>query len=406
MPKEIFSEREKDFLGACYDQNGGKEFDYEAAAETIGISSDEAYEVAMLLDHRGLIDAGSYGTKATFTIIGKEYGRMFSPKEKEKERGKPTATHSIDPKVVDFVAAGIEQGVQKRIDEAIAKLNAEERCYILALSHFAEANKASVHHDIRRVIPVPEKGVLESLARKRLVDQIRPARPFFWHLTAEGLRLVPTLNKWAADEKDRAAKPYQAMLQSPPVETPEPQTSPTPTAIMVETPPFEHVAEFLRAAMKLVKQHHHYFYIRNVGKEANLSVAETDAVVADLLREKRIEPLTSDLRTRLTDEKSAGNGIQYALRIIRGEIRAPSPPETTIPLNRDLTPPLAPTSTTAEKPKRGILFRATKAVAVYFGTRIDKVIWGLIGGVALALGSWAVFMYLRSKGIPIPTKPL
>jgi hypothetical protein len=295
MPKDsIFSMGEKMFLGACYDQNGGDEFDYEVAAATIGLSSDQAYEVAMVLHDKGLIYADGYGTKGTFSIVGKEYGRMFSPKENEKklqeERAKATAAHSIDPNVADFVAAGIEQGVQKRIDDAIAKLSAEERCYILALSRFVEPNKQGVFYDIRRVISVPDAGVLDSLRRKLLIQKVTEGRRIVWRLTPEGLRLIPTLNQWAADERDRDAKPYSEMLQSPPVETPEAKT-------------------------------------------------------------------------------------------------LPLPPET-------------------EKPKRGILLRGSKAVAVYFAKRLDESFWKILIFVASALALFGFVMWLRSKGVNIPTKPL
>jgi hypothetical protein len=81
-------------------------------------------------------------------------------------------------------------------------------------------------------------------------------------------------------------------------------------------PPFEHTARFVRAALKEVKQPHQFFYIRTVGSAAGLSKKETDDVIAELLKEKRIAPPIADERSRFTDANS-GDGIDWAIDVVR-----------------------------------------------------------------------------------------
>jgi hypothetical protein len=78
-------ENEKALLLACYEQNGGKDFVYLKAATQIGMSEDEANDVAIVLAKKGLFGALSYGAHGIFTAEGRQMVRdMIEAKEKAK----------------------------------------------------------------------------------------------------------------------------------------------------------------------------------------------------------------------------------------------------------------------------------------------------------------------------------
>lgn len=226
------TDREKRYLVAAFQLNEGLDFDPLEAGTRAGFPAQEAEDLATILERKELIEALTFGggETAILSIDGREQARALIA-EAEQAKVAPTGVSTIkkaeapapfpnepkeqpDDRVGAFVAEALTNQAAERLKGIVAALSDAERFYLLALEHLGDSLSVKIPWpDIRRFIPEPDKDVLTSLKRKRLLAQM-PSRPFHWKLTSDALPLVPFLKQWVED-RAKARKELEEGEQEP-----------------------------------------------------------------------------------------------------------------------------------------------------------------------------------------------